>query len=283
VDAIQLILKDHREIDQLFESFDRAAREGDRRREGELARELVRELSVHAAIEEELLYPALREAGARDGVLDALEEHHVVKLTLKELDRMSARDERYASKVRVLADNVRQHIAREERELLPRLRGSLDQQQLRKIGDRLAGAKRAAPTRPHPAAPDTPPGIFLAGATAAVLDRGVDLVRDAARMVRVLAERGAGQGADAMREVVARTRQRGRDLLDRLARRGREGVVELRERGEQAVRRTRRRGGEALRRVEEASSAAAEQVQRKTRPTRAAGRGREGGGRPTVH
>ncbi len=121
-------------------------------------------MSVHASIEEEIFYPAARRfiADAADDVLEALEEHHLVKLTLAELETMDPGHERYGAKVTVLIENVRHHVDEEEGELFPTIRKALDTAQLRKIGDELVAAKRTAPTRPHPEAPDTPPGNIVA-------------------------------------------------------------------------------------------------------------------------
>ena len=80
----------------------------------DIVERIVRELSIHAAIEEMVLYPAIREA-AENGdidkmVLESLEEHHIVKWMLSELERMSPDDERFDAKVTVLIENVRHHV-----------------------------------------------------------------------------------------------------------------------------------------------------------------------------
>src|SRR6266496_867372 len=169
LDAIQLIKRDHAAVERLFKQFERAEKREDEAGQGRVVRELVKELSIHASIEELLLYPALRRAEQRaeDDVLEALEEHHLVKLTLDELEDMSPDDERYCAKMNVLIEAVRHHVEEEEGELLPKLKRALDANQLRELGDLLATAKRASPTRPHPSAPDTPPGNLLTGAHAA--------------------------------------------------------------------------------------------------------------------
>lgn len=149
MDAIHVIKQDHRTIERLLGEFERLDASPQRER---VFRELVRELSIHAAIEEQFLYPALRESGQqgeRDGV-DALEEHHAMKVTLAELDALPQADERFGAKFRVLARTVRIHLEEEEQEVLPRLEGALEKQQLAELGDTLLKAKRAAPTRPHP-------------------------------------------------------------------------------------------------------------------------------------
>ena len=122
MDAIQLIKKDHATVERLFKQFERAEAAQKTAQMRTVVRKIVKELSVHAAIEEQALYPALRRAEeqAEDEVLEALEEHHLVKLTLLELDKMDPEEERYAAKVTVLMENVRHHVEEEESELLPR-------------------------------------------------------------------------------------------------------------------------------------------------------------------
>ncbi len=182
MDAIQLVKKDHKTVEALFKQFERAEKAEKHSELKRIVRELIKELSVHAAIEEQILYPAMREGDedAEDDVLEALEEHHLVKLTLLELDKMSPKDERYCAKVTVLMENVRHHVEEEEEELLPKLRELLEPKKLKELGELMEKAKRTAPTRPHPAAPDEPPGNLFAGAISALYDRGRDVVRDAA-------------------------------------------------------------------------------------------------------
>ena len=184
-DAIALLTDDHRQVEELFVRFEKTGA-GARKRRGELVERITEALSVHASIEEEILYPAVRRAvaDAGDDVLEALEEHHLVKLTLAELETMDPSHERYGAKVAVLIENVRHHVAEEEGELFPAIRDALDRDQLREIGDQLAAAKRTAPNRPHPEAPDTPPGNLVAQVLTAPLDVAANLNKAAARRVR---------------------------------------------------------------------------------------------------
>jgi hemerythrin superfamily protein len=204
VDAIQLVKQDHRTVEGLFKGFERAAKAEKQAEMRRLVRDITKELSIHAVVEEAILYPSLRRAeeSAEDEVLEALEEHHLVKLTLAELEGMTPEDERYEAKVSVLIENVRHHVKEEEQELLPRLRKVFAPKDLRELGDLMAQAKRAAPTRPHPSAPDTPPGNLVAGALASVLDRSRDLLRDTA-------EKGARALKSRARAATKRVKARG--------------------------------------------------------------------------
>ena len=234
----------------------------------------MRDLSVHASIEEQFVYPALRRAGAETETLDALEEHHAVKVTLDELDAMSTRDERFAPKMHVVVEAVRRHVEEEERELLPRLEAALEPQELRELGEALVRARNIAPTRPHPFAPDTPPGVFVAGAAAAVFDRARDAVRGAAALVRdilagamdgfVRGVRVAGQRAGEQgRAALAEARERGRDAREL----GRDTVREARERSAEAAEEVAQRGRAVTGRIEATARVAARSARRSARQT----------------
>lgn len=176
MDPVKLIKQDHRAVKKLFRSFERATRRADKQR---LAEEIVEELSVHATIEEQLLYPLLRRGDDRleQPVLNALEEHHAAKLILAELDKMDADDERFAAKMHVVRESVEMHIEEEETRLLPRLEKLLDAEDRSQLAEALLAAKKSAPNHPHPAAPDTPPAGLLAGMLAKMTDAGKDLIR----------------------------------------------------------------------------------------------------------
>jgi hemerythrin superfamily protein len=180
-----VLTDDHRQVEELFVRFEKTGARAHKRRQ-DLVQRITEALSVHASIEEEIFYPAARRLVAETGddVLEALEEHHLVKVTLAELETMDPSHERYAAKVTVLIENVRHHVEEEEGELFPTIRDTLDRAQLREIGDELLAAKRTAPTRPHPEAPDTPPGSIVAQVLTAPLDAAAQLNKAAARRVR---------------------------------------------------------------------------------------------------
>ena len=184
-DAVKVLTDDHRDVEELFARFEKTG-DGAHKRRQQLVQRIIEALSVHASIEEEIFYPAIRRDvdDAGDDVLEALEEHHLVKLTLAELEAMDPGHERYGAKVTVLIENVRHHVEEEEGQLFPTVRQSLDAATLRDLGDELVAAKRTAPTRPHPEAPDTPPGNIVAQVLTAPLDVAANLNKAAARRVR---------------------------------------------------------------------------------------------------
>jgi hemerythrin superfamily protein len=192
MDAISLLTDDHRTVEQLFKRFEKTSDRAtvERRR---IVDEIIRELSIHAEIEETIFYPAVRESvpPSEDTVLESLEEHHVVKWVLSELDGMPADAERFEAKVSVLMENVRHHVKEEESDLFPKVRRALTRRALEDMGEAMARAKTIAPTRPHPRSPDTPPGNIVSGVVAAALDRardaGQELVEGAAGAARRVA------------------------------------------------------------------------------------------------
>lgn len=175
MDAITLLKQDHKTVNSLFRKFESA---GERATvtKSELALKIIRELSVHAAIEEQVFYPAVRAEvdDANSQVLESLEEHHVVKWLCSEIQSLSAKDERFDAKMTVLIETVRHHVSEEESELFPEVRDALGRKRLGEIGEALAKAKETAPTRPHPRIADTPPLNVAIGGVAAVVDRAYD-------------------------------------------------------------------------------------------------------------
>ena len=172
-----MLKDDHKAVEQLFRRFEKA---GDRAysEKRAIVDRIVEELSKHAAVEEQLFYPVARATvpGTDDLALESLEEHHVVKWVLSELETMDPRDERFDAKVTVLIENVRHHVEEEEQDFFPKVRDELGRGALDDLGDAMATAKSMAPTHPHPRSPDTPPGNLLAGPAAGVVDRIGDTV-----------------------------------------------------------------------------------------------------------
>ena len=179
-DATEILIEDHLRVELLFARYEQlpATATTDERRD--IVRELVRELSIHAVIEEQVLYPAVRKALPEGERLheEALQEHAAVKNVLAELDKMEPTADDYETRVRELIIGVRQHVQEEEGEVFPKLREELGMAQLREMGKALERAKDMAPTRPHPHAPSTPPANTIVGTAAAVVDRVRDVVRD---------------------------------------------------------------------------------------------------------
>ncbi len=176
MDGITLLKNDHKSVEKLFKTFEKAG-ERAKQTKAKAVEQIIEELSLHAAIEEQIFYPSIRHEVpcTEDEVLESLEEHHIVKWVLSELDGMNPDDERFDAKVTVLIENVRHHVEEEESELFPAVRKALGRKRLGEIGDAMEAAKETAPRRPHPRASDTPPGNLVAGVVAGAVDRVRDM------------------------------------------------------------------------------------------------------------
>jgi hemerythrin superfamily protein len=206
MNPVKLLKQDHRTVKGLFRRFEAASRKSERQK---LGQEIIEELSVHAAIEEQLVYPALRARDKRmeESTLNALEEHHAMKLTLLELDKMDADDERYGAKMHVVQESVNMHIEEEEGELLPRLEALFDREELSAMADAIVAMKHVAPNHPHPAAPDTPPGNALAAMFAKLSDASKDVIRKLTDSDRAEGHRRVRRRAAASTATARRTRK----------------------------------------------------------------------------
>lgn len=119
LNATDLLRRDHEKVKSLFKDFGDARDNSTKKAIVETA---LLELIVHAAVEEEIFYPAVRRAtGAQELIDEAAEEHHVAKLLIAELADMKPGDKGYDAKFMVLAESVKHHIEEEENEILPKL------------------------------------------------------------------------------------------------------------------------------------------------------------------
>ena len=148
-DAIVLLKNDHKEILRLFKDFEKAG-DGALKTKGKLVDRIIELLTVHTYIENEVMYPRVRELvpDLEDDVLESYEEHHVADVLVMELSAMSPDDERFTAKTTVLIENVRHHIEEEEEEWFPQVREGLGRKQLQEIGAEMLKAKEKAPRRP---------------------------------------------------------------------------------------------------------------------------------------
>jgi hemerythrin-like domain-containing protein len=143
-DAVELIRSDHRTVEKLFSEFEQAGERAYKTKQG-LVERITRELEVHATIEEETFYPAVRAKARKDGkelVDEAVEEHHLVRVTLGELAGLSATDDAFDAKVQVLIENVRHHVEEEESEMLPQAEKLLGREELARLGEEMLARKR---------------------------------------------------------------------------------------------------------------------------------------------
>jgi len=136
--AVKLLKQDHRAVAQALEEFESAEHE----EKQSIARRICKMLTVHTQLEEELLYPAARDALRSDDahlVAEAHVEHEAVKDLIQQIEQREEVDEEYEAKVEVMGEYVKHHVSEEETELFPKLqRSSVD---LDALGERLEERK----------------------------------------------------------------------------------------------------------------------------------------------
>ena len=141
-DAVALLKQDHRTVESLFKDFEDA----DESEQASIAEHVCQLLTVHAQIEEEILYPAAQQALEEDEedeelVYEAQVEHGSAKELISKIEGMPPDDASFKATVKVLSEYIKHHVKEEENELFPRLKKTeLD---LRVMGERLAERKHA--------------------------------------------------------------------------------------------------------------------------------------------
>jgi hemerythrin superfamily protein len=165
MDGIVMLREDHKTVEKLFKRFEKTD-DGDTEERRAIVDEVVGELTAHAWIEEQILYPAAREAApdTTDHILESVEEHHAVVWMLSELKTMDASDERFKAKMTVLMENVRHHVEEEEDEWFPEVRKAMGRKRLVELGERMQQEKERAPRDPLavPSAEDRGPSLRAA-------------------------------------------------------------------------------------------------------------------------
>src|SRR5438094_390220 len=143
-DALQILREDHRKVKDIFRQFEDTE---DQQTKKQLVDQALTELTVHAKLEEEIFYPAVRREGGIGELIDeAEEEHHVAEMLIDELRGMRPTDERYDAKFNVLSDSVKMHIDEADANTLPKA-AELGPEALRRIGQQME-QRRPALMRP---------------------------------------------------------------------------------------------------------------------------------------
>jgi hemerythrin-like domain-containing protein len=144
-DAISVLKKDHEKVRGLLKKLESSAPKG-RAGTSDLVRQIDQELKIHTQIEEEIFYPAFKEAVRskedRELYFEALEEHRVVDLVLPGVKETEETAEEFAAKAKVLKDLVEHHAGEEEKEMFPRARKVMERSELQELGRRLEQRKQ---------------------------------------------------------------------------------------------------------------------------------------------
>ncbi len=148
-DAIVMLKNDHKEIRRIFRDFEDAG-ENAHATKGRLVNKMIELLTVHTYLENEVMYPRVRELlpELEDDVLESYEEHHVADVLVLELSGMKPDNERFTAKTTVLIENVRHHIEEEEQEWFPQVRDGLGRKTLQEIGAEMQRKRTKAPRKP---------------------------------------------------------------------------------------------------------------------------------------
>ena len=148
-DAIVLLKDEHKLIKKAFRDFEKAGDDA-HVAQGKAVKRIIELLTVHTFIENEVMYPRVRELlpELEDDVLESYEEHHVADVLVVELSMMKPGDERYAAKTTVLIENVEHHIEEEEEEWFPKVRSGFGRKQLQELGADMIEARKKAPKSP---------------------------------------------------------------------------------------------------------------------------------------
>jgi hemerythrin superfamily protein len=123
MDAIELLMQDHRKVQRVFKEFEKSKDGMDAGQKGEMVRQCCTDLKIHAQIEEEIFYPAARAAVEDEDLLDEAEvEHASAKQLIDELEQMEPGEELYDARFTVLGEYVNHHIKEEEHSLFPEVK-----------------------------------------------------------------------------------------------------------------------------------------------------------------
>lgn len=122
MDATAFLIQQHEQVKQWLKECESLG-EGEFKRRSDLVQQITQMLRFHTQVEEELLYPEAKKVDS-ETVLEAFEEHHMVKILLEEIEQTPPANERYVAKLKVLKEMLESHINEEENTLFPELRES---------------------------------------------------------------------------------------------------------------------------------------------------------------
>ena len=140
--AFQLLKEDHQKVSGLFQQVEPTTERAEKTRT-ELFAQIKEALDIHARIEETIFYPSIKRAAVtREIVLEGFEEHHVVKMLLKELEALPVDTEQWTAKLKVLQENVEHHVEEEEGEMFQSARQVLTEDEINRLGAQMEQMKQ---------------------------------------------------------------------------------------------------------------------------------------------
>ncbi len=169
-DVVDVLTTDHREALELVEQI-KTSTDAEQRRD--LTDSLISELVRHSVAEEMYVYPAMRDhlPNGDEAVEHDTKEHKELEATMKQLEAADSSGAEFAGLVQKLEGILRDHVQDEEQEQFPQLRQHIPAEQLVELKGKVETAKKIAPTRPHPAAPNAELFHKLVGPGVGLVDR----------------------------------------------------------------------------------------------------------------
>jgi len=169
-DVVDILTTDHHEVLDLLQQIKITANSEERRG---LADAVISELVRHSVAEEMYVYPAMKKylPDGDQAVDHDVEEHKELEQTMKKLESVDAQSPEFAQLLGELEDILRDHVSDEENEQFPQLRAQVPREELIEIGGKVENAKKLAPTRPHPLAPNNEVFHKLVGPGVGLVDR----------------------------------------------------------------------------------------------------------------
>ncbi len=144
MDPFQILSKDHRAVEHIFEKIEKTDNREAEQRE-QMFQKVRQELELHAQIEEKVFYPELKRFdGTKKLVSEALEEHAEIEQMLQEIGSLSAEDDQWSEMINELKMAVGHHVREEEDQIFPAARRELDQSRIDEIGRRIEDMKQKA-------------------------------------------------------------------------------------------------------------------------------------------
>jgi hemerythrin-like domain-containing protein len=144
-DAISILKGDHQRVRQLLRRLENTTDRAATQRK-DLLSEIENEVKVHTTVEEEIFYPAFKEAvrskSDKETYFEAIEEHHVVDLVMPEIKSTEAASEQFGAKAKVLKDLIEHHAQEEESQMFPKARKAMTPGELDELGKRIQSRKQ---------------------------------------------------------------------------------------------------------------------------------------------
>jgi hemerythrin superfamily protein len=169
-DVVDILTTDHHEVLDLLQHIKSSTDHEERR---DLTDVIISELVRHSVAEEMFVYPAIRKhlPNGEEAVQHDIEEHKELEQTMKALEGVEASDPQFDSLLIELEQILRDHVQDEEAEQFPELRARIPRSDLVDMAAKVTAAKKAAPTRPHPMAPNNQLFHKLVGPGVGLVDR----------------------------------------------------------------------------------------------------------------